>query len=85
MSGRSTSPICRERLHVLAAVLTEQGKEQVLSAVASVPAASGAISAPARVALQQIAADLGMTAAHGRGVIAEQLEPRIDTWGPPTS
>lgn len=57
------------RLGALATALNEHGKESLLDGLARVAAADGAIGAPQRQFLDFVAASLGMTAAHARGVI----------------
>lgn len=63
-----------ERLARLGDSLTEQGKERFLALCTEVAATGGVIDSDARAALDSIAGNLGMTAAHTRGVIAQVLE-----------
>jgi hypothetical protein len=62
------------RLLALATVLSEQGKERLVGGFATVAATGGVIEPAARSAIERIAAEIGMTSAHTRGVIDEALE-----------
>jgi hypothetical protein len=64
-----------DRLRQLGSVMNEHGKEQFLASVATVAAGGGVLADASRQALGAIAADLGMTPAHARGVIDEALDP----------
>jgi hypothetical protein len=63
------------RLQSLAGVLNEHGRESFLSSCVRVAAAGGGpINEGQRALLDSIAASLGMTPAHARGVIAQTQE-----------
>jgi hypothetical protein len=62
------------RLATLAGSLTTQGKESFLAGCTRVAVADGAIGDEARRTLDHVAASLGMTPAHARGVIAQTVE-----------
>jgi hypothetical protein len=62
------------RLLALSSVLSEQGKERLVGGFATVAATGGVIEPAARSAIERIAAEIGMTSAHTRGVIDEALE-----------
>jgi hypothetical protein len=63
-----------DRLARLGDSLSEQGKERFLALCTEVAATGGVIDADARAAINAIAGDLGMTAAHTRGVVDQVLE-----------
>jgi len=63
------------RLRQLGDVMSEHGKEQFLGSVAEVAAAGGMVGDDSRRALGDIAAGLGMTPAHARGVIDQVTHP----------
>jgi tellurite resistance protein len=58
-----------ERLVYLSSALSESGKEQVLTAAATIMAADGSIDERDRDAVRHIGEKLGMSQAHIRGVI----------------
>jgi hypothetical protein len=62
------------RLAMLAPMLSEQGKERLVASFTRVAATGGVLAPDQRSLIQSIAGDLGMTAAHTRGVIDEVLE-----------
>jgi hypothetical protein len=62
------------RLGALATVLNEHGRETFLGQCVRVAAAGGTINEGQRALLDSIAASLGMTPAHARGVIAQTSE-----------
>lgn len=62
------------RLGQLGTVMNEHGKERFLGSLAAVGAGGGVITADTRSALDGIAAQLGMTQAHARGVIDQAVE-----------
>lgn len=62
------------QLATLAGVLNDHGREGFLTGAARVAAADGAITDPERALLDNLAASLGMTPAHARGVIAQVVE-----------
>jgi hypothetical protein len=64
-----------QRLRQLGEVMNEHGKEGFLASLASIAAGGGVLAAPSRQTLDAIAADLGMTPAHARGVIDQVLDP----------
>lgn len=63
------------RLRQLGDVMNEHGKERFLTSVATIAAGGGVLGGPSRQVLEAIAADLGMTPAHARGVIDQTLDP----------
>ncbi|HEY7072072.1 MAG TPA: hypothetical protein VH479_18235 [Acidimicrobiales bacterium] len=63
------------RLRQLGEVMNEHGKEGFLASLANIAAGGGVIAAPSRQTLDAMAADLGMTPAHARGVIDQVLDP----------
>jgi hypothetical protein len=63
------------RLRQLGEVMNEHGKERFLASVATVAAGGGVVGGAGRQVLSAIAADLGMTPAHARGVIDQVLDP----------
>lgn len=63
-----------ERLARLGDSLSEQGKERFLALCTEVAATGGVIDADARAVINAVAGDLGMTAAHARGVVDQVLE-----------
>lgn len=63
-----------DRLARLGESLSEQGKERFLSLCTEVAATGGVIDADARAVINSIAGNLGMTAAHARGVVDQVLE-----------
>ncbi|HET9441920.1 MAG TPA: zinc ribbon domain-containing protein [Acidimicrobiales bacterium] len=62
------------RLATLAPVLTEQGKERLIGGLARAAATGGVLSPDQRAAVERLAAEVGMTAAHTRGLIDEAIE-----------
>lgn len=72
--GLDVAPLS-DRLRQLGEVMNEHGKEGFLASVATIATGGGVLGAPSRQVLDGIAADLGMTAAHARGVIDEVLDP----------
>ncbi|HMG42924.1 MAG TPA: hypothetical protein VK611_16445 [Acidimicrobiales bacterium] len=62
------------QLATLAGVLNDHGREGFLTGAARIAAADGAITDPERALLDNLAASLGMTPAHARGVIAQVVE-----------
>lgn len=62
------------RLALLAGVLTEQGKERLVGWAAKIASTGGFLTAERRAVVERIAGDIGMTAAHARGVIDEVVE-----------
>jgi tellurite resistance protein len=58
-----------ERLGYLSSALSESGKEQVLTAAATIMAADGSIDERDRDAVRHVGEKLGMSQAHIRGVI----------------
>jgi hypothetical protein len=71
--GLDVTPL-PDRLRQLGEVMNEHGKERFLASVAAIAAGGGVLGGPSREALQAIAADLGMTPAHARGVIDQALD-----------
>lgn len=63
------------RLRQLGDVMNEHGKELFLASVTAIAAAGGVLGDAGRQALGAIAADLGMTPAHARGVIDQAMDP----------
>ena len=55
--------------------MNEHGKERFLASVTTVAAGGGVVGGAGRQVLTAIAADLGMTPAHARGVIDQVLDP----------
>jgi hypothetical protein len=72
--GLDVAPL-PDRLRQLGEVMNEHGKEGFLASVATIAAGGGVLGEPSRQALDVIAADLGMTPAHARGVIDQALDP----------
>ena len=62
------------RLHHLAGGMTTLGTEHLLATIAAVGTSEGSVRPESRAALNAIAADLGMTPAHARGVVEQALE-----------
>jgi len=62
------------QLALLASVLNDHGRESFLTGCARVSAADGEITDAERALLDNVAASLGMTPAHARGVIAQVVE-----------
>jgi hypothetical protein len=62
------------QLATLAGVLNDHGREGFLAGAARVAAADGVITDAERALLDNLAASLGMTPAHSRGVIAQVVE-----------
>ena len=58
----------------LATALNEHGKERIVAGCARVASTGGTIDSAHRETVMQIASDLGMTAAHARGVIDDVIE-----------
>ena len=74
IAGLDVSPL-PARLRQLGDVMNEHGKEAFLTSVATVAGSGGVLSGPAGQVLAGIAADLGMTPAHARGVIDQAFDP----------
>jgi hypothetical protein len=64
-----------DRLRQLGDVMNEHGKERFLGSVATIAAGGGVVGDDSRRALGDIAAALGMTPAHARGVIDQVTHP----------
>ena len=64
-----------DRLRQLGDVMNEHGKEQFLGSVAAIAAGGGVVGEDSRRVLGDIAAALGMTPAHARGVIDQVTHP----------
>lgn len=62
------------RLAVLSGVLSEQGKERLVGSAAKIASTGGFLTGDRRAVVERIAGDIGMTAAHARGVIDEVVE-----------
>lgn len=62
------------QLALLAGVLNDHGRESFLTGCARVAAADGVITDAERALVDNVAASLGMTPAHSRGVIAQVVE-----------
>jgi hypothetical protein len=62
------------RLHRLSGGMNTLGSEHFLATIASVGTSEGNVRPETRAALTSIAADLGMTPAHARGVVEQALE-----------
>ena len=62
------------RLHRLAGGMSTLGAEHFLATIAAVGTSEGNVRPESRAALTSIAADLGMTPAHARGVVEQALE-----------
>lgn len=67
--GRVTSEEVSERMAFLAGSLTEQGKENLVADACRVLMADGAPGEKGREVIERAGRDLGMSAAHVRGVI----------------
>jgi hypothetical protein len=63
-----------DRLVTLSGNLTEQGKEQFLTACTEIAAGGGVLSTDERQLIDRVAAALSVTPAHARGVIDQTLE-----------
>lgn len=63
------------RLHQLGEVMNEHGKERFLASVTAIAGGGGVLGDASRHVLAGIAADLGMTPAHARGVIDQAMDP----------
>jgi hypothetical protein len=63
------------RLRQLGEVMNEHGKEVFVASTAAIAAGGGVIAGPSRQVLEAVAADLGMSPAHTRGVIDQVLDP----------
>jgi hypothetical protein len=62
------------RSQKLAEVMNEHGRERFLATAAAIAASGGTVLSDSRDALTSMAADLGMTPAHARGVIDHAVE-----------
>jgi hypothetical protein len=62
------------QLATLADALNEHGKERIVAGCARIASTGGTIDQASRDTVTQIAMDIGMTAAHARGVIDEVIE-----------
>ena len=63
-----------QRLATLAPVLSEQGKEHLVGGFTRAAATGGILPPDRRAVIERLAAEIGMTPAHARGVIAEVTE-----------
>src|SRR5262249_3087667 len=63
------------RVGALASILTEQGKERLVSWSAHVAGNGGMLGEEQCAVIEHIAAAIGMTAAHASGVIAQAMSP----------
>jgi hypothetical protein len=63
------------RLRQLGEVMNEHGKERFLASVTAIASGGGVLGDGSRQALAALAADLGMTPAHARGVIDQAMTP----------
>lgn len=63
-----------DQLALLAGILNDHGREGFLASCARVAAADGVITDAERALIDNVAASLGMTPAHARGVVAQVAE-----------
>ena len=68
-----TSPL-HEHLQHVAPVLNDVGRESLIGSCTWVAVADSSLNSTSRIVLEQFGADLGMTAAHVRGVIDSVIE-----------
>jgi len=69
---RGTNPT--DQLEELGGILTEQGREQVLTAAVALAASDGSVDFSELALAQKVGSDLSMSAAHVKGVIATTTE-----------
>lgn len=73
LSALDTS-LLNDHLQHIAPVLSDLGKESIVSNAVWVAAADGSMNSTCKLVIEQIGGDLGMTPAHVRGVIDSVLE-----------